>query len=90
MHFFSPANVMRLLEVVRGEQTSKDVLATVMQISKKIRKIGVVSGVCDGFIGNRMLEQYLRQATSSSRKALRRSRSTRRYRTAGSRWVRSR
>ncbi len=62
MHFFSPANVMRLLEVVRGEQTSKDVLATVMQISKKIRKLGVVSGVCDGFIGNRMLEEYLRQA----------------------------
>jgi 3-hydroxyacyl-CoA dehydrogenase len=62
MHFFSPANVMRLLEVVRGKATSKDVLATVMQIAKKIRKLGVVSGVCDGFIGNRMLEEYLRQA----------------------------
>ena len=62
MHFFSPANVMRLLEVVRGKATAKDVLATVMQLSKKIRKLGVVSGVCDGFIGNRMLEEYLRQA----------------------------
>jgi 3-hydroxyacyl-CoA dehydrogenase len=62
MHFFSPANVMRLLEVVRGKQTAKDVLATVMQLAKRIRKLGVVSGVCDGFIGNRMLEEYLRQA----------------------------
>src|SRR5262245_29403529 len=62
MHFFSPANVMRLLEVVRGKGTAKDVLATVMQLAKKIRKLGVVSGVCDGFIGNRMLEEYLRQA----------------------------
>ena len=62
MHFFSPANVMKLLEVVRGEQTAKDVLATVMQLAKKIRKTAVVSGVCDGFIGNRMIEQYLRQA----------------------------
>ena len=62
MHFFSPANVMRLLEVVRGKATSKDVLATVMQVAKRIRKLGVVSGVCDGFIGNRMLEEYLRQA----------------------------
>ena len=61
-HFFSPANVMKLLEVVRGEQTGKDVLATVMQLGKKIRKTCVVSGVCDGFIGNRMVEQYLRQA----------------------------
>ncbi|MCA3235945.1 MAG: 3-hydroxyacyl-CoA dehydrogenase, partial [Cupriavidus sp.] len=62
MHFFSPANVMKLLEVVRGEKTSKDVLATVMQIAKKIKKTAVVSGVCDGFIGNRMIEQYSRQA----------------------------
>jgi 3-hydroxyacyl-CoA dehydrogenase len=61
-HFFSPANVMKLLEIVRGEKTAKDVLATVMQLSKKIRKTGVVSGVCDGFIGNRMIEQYSRQA----------------------------
>ncbi|SAK94389.1 fatty acid degradation protein [Caballeronia fortuita] len=62
MHFFSPANVMKLLEVVRGEKTAKDVLATVMQLAKKIRKTAVVSGVCDGFIGNRMIEQYIRQA----------------------------
>ncbi len=63
MHFFSPANVMRLLEVVRGEKTAKDVLATTMKIAKRIRKTAVVSGVCDGFIGNRMIEQYSRQAT---------------------------
>jgi 3-hydroxyacyl-CoA dehydrogenase len=62
MHFFSPANVMKLLEVVRGEKTAKDVLATVMGIGKKIKKTAVVSGVCDGFIGNRMIEQYSRQA----------------------------
>ncbi|WP_175793942.1 3-hydroxyacyl-CoA dehydrogenase NAD-binding domain-containing protein [Burkholderia ambifaria] len=62
MHFFSPANVMKLLEVVRGAQTAKDVLATVMAVAKKIRKTAVVSGVCDGFIGNRMIEQYIRQA----------------------------
>ncbi|WP_295639133.1 3-hydroxyacyl-CoA dehydrogenase NAD-binding domain-containing protein [uncultured Methylibium sp.] len=61
-HFFSPANVMKLLEVVRGEKTAKDVLATVMQLGKKIKKTCVVSGVCDGFIGNRMIEQYSRQA----------------------------
>jgi 3-hydroxyacyl-CoA dehydrogenase len=61
LHFFSPANVMRLLEVVRGEKTAKDVLATVMQLAKKIRKIAVVSGVCDGFIGNRMLRYYRNQ-----------------------------
>jgi 3-hydroxyacyl-CoA dehydrogenase len=62
MHFFSPANVMKLLEVVRGAQTAKDVMATVMAIGKKIKKTSVVSGVCDGFIGNRMIEQYSRQA----------------------------
>ena len=62
MHFFSPANVMKLLEVVRGSKTGKDVLATVMALGKKIKKTAVVSGVCDGFIGNRMIEQYSRQA----------------------------
>jgi 3-hydroxyacyl-CoA dehydrogenase len=61
LHFFSPANVMKLLEVVRGEKTAKDVMATVMAVAKKIRKTAVVSGVCDGFIGNRMIEQYGRQ-----------------------------
>jgi 3-hydroxyacyl-CoA dehydrogenase len=61
-HFFSPANVMRLLEIVRGAKTAKDVLATTMKLASRIRKLGVVSGVCDGFIGNRMIEQYSRQA----------------------------
>jgi len=62
LHFFSPANVMKLLEVVRGDATAHDVLATVMAVAKKIKKVAVVSGVCDGFIGNRMIEQYGRQA----------------------------
>jgi len=60
-HFFSPANVMKLLEVVRGSATQDDVLATVMDLAKRLNKIGVVSGVCDGFIGNRMLEKYWRE-----------------------------
>ncbi|WP_288016006.1 3-hydroxyacyl-CoA dehydrogenase NAD-binding domain-containing protein [Blastomonas sp.] len=55
MHFFSPANVMKLLEVVRGAKTADDVLATVMALAKKIKKVAVVAGVCHGFIGNRML-----------------------------------
>ena len=62
LHFFSPANVMRLLEVVRAEKTGKDVLASVMQLARKIKKVAVVSGVCDGFIGNRMLKYYRGQA----------------------------
>lgn len=62
LHFFSPANVMRLLEVVRGDKTGKDVLATAMQLAKKIRKTAVVSGVCDGFIGNRMIGRYQTEA----------------------------
>ena len=61
-HFFSPANIMKLLEIVRGEKTAKQVLATTMALAKKIKKTGVVSGVCDGFIGNRMIEEYARQA----------------------------
>ena len=61
-HFFSPANVMKLLEIVRAEKTGKDVLATTMKLAKTIKKTGVVSGVCDGFIGNRMLEEYIRQS----------------------------
>ncbi|NRR34348.1 enoyl-CoA hydratase/isomerase family protein [Oxalobacteraceae bacterium] len=61
-HFFSPANVMKLLEIVRGRATGKDVLATTLALSKKLKKTGVVSGVCDGFIGNRMIEQYSRQS----------------------------
>ncbi len=63
MHFFSPANVMKLLEVVRGEKTAPDVLATAMAIGKKIGKVAVVAGVCHGFIGNRMLAQ--RQAPAN-------------------------
>ena len=62
LHFFSPANVMKLLEVVRGAKTADDVLVTVMQLAKRIGKTAVVAGVCDGFIGNRMIEHYLRQA----------------------------
>jgi 3-hydroxyacyl-CoA dehydrogenase len=61
LHFFSPAHVMRLLEIVRGARTGKDVLATAMALSKRLKKLGVVSGVCDGFIGNRMLAPYLGQ-----------------------------
>ena len=61
-HFFSPANVMRLLEIVRGKATGKDVLASTLALGKKIKKVPVVSGVCDGFIGNRILEKYGQQA----------------------------
>ena len=62
MHFFSPANVMKLLEVVRGEKTADDVLATTMAIGKRINKVCALSGVCYGFIGNRMLGGYGREA----------------------------
>jgi len=61
-HFFSPANVMRLLEIVRGKATSKEVLASALRLAKTLNKVAVVSGVCDGFIGNRMLSVYFRQA----------------------------
>ncbi|HEU4809127.1 MAG TPA: 3-hydroxyacyl-CoA dehydrogenase NAD-binding domain-containing protein, partial [Sphingomicrobium sp.] len=63
MHFFSPANVMKLLEVVRGEKTAPDVLLTAMQLGKRIRKVPVVAGVCHGFIGNRMLMPRQVEAT---------------------------
>lgn len=63
MHFFSPANVMRLLEVVRGDKTAKDVIATAMGLAKTIGKVGVLVGVCHGFVGNRMLAQRQREAT---------------------------
>jgi 3-hydroxyacyl-CoA dehydrogenase len=63
MHFFSPANVMKLVEVVRGASTAPDVLATLMSVARRMGKVAVVSRVCDGFIGNRMIEHYLRQAT---------------------------
>jgi len=58
MHFFSPANIMRLLEIVRAEKTASDVMATAMGIAKRIGKVGVQAGVCDGFVGNRMLAAY--------------------------------
>lgn len=61
-HFFSPANVMRLMENVRGTETSRETIATVMQLSKRLGKVGVLVGVCDGFVGNRMLYAYRRQA----------------------------
>lgn len=62
LHFFSPANIMRLLEIVNARETGDDVLATAIGLAKRMNKVGVVSGVCDGFIGNRMLEGYLREA----------------------------
>ena len=61
-HFFSPANVMRLLEIVRGKKSSKEVIATCMQLSKKLGKIGVLVGNCRGFVGNRMFGPYRREA----------------------------
>ena len=61
LHFFSPANVSKLLEIVRGAHSAKDVVATSMAVSKQIKKVGVISGVCDGFIGNRMMNAYFRQ-----------------------------
>jgi 3-hydroxyacyl-CoA dehydrogenase len=61
-HFFSPANVMRLLEVVRGKKTNKEVIATAMQLSKKLGKVGVLVGNCRGFVGNRMFHHYVRES----------------------------
>src|SRR5208337_2422877 len=61
-HFFSPANVMRLLEIVRGKASSREVIATCMQLSKKIGKIGVLVGNCRGFVGNRMFHGYVRES----------------------------
>ena len=61
-HFFSPANVMRLLEIVRGSKTSPEVIASAMALARTIRKVGVLVGNCDGFVGNRMFHEYIRQA----------------------------
>jgi 3-hydroxyacyl-CoA dehydrogenase len=61
-HFFSPANVMKLLEIVRGAATAPEVTGRLLALAKRLGKVGVVAGVCDGFIGNRMFEEYLRQA----------------------------
>jgi 3-hydroxyacyl-CoA dehydrogenase len=62
LHFFSPAHIMRLLEIVRGDATEKDVVATAIALAKRLRKTGVLVGVCEGFVGNRMLLAYLREA----------------------------
>ncbi|WP_298432259.1 3-hydroxyacyl-CoA dehydrogenase NAD-binding domain-containing protein [Geobacter sp.] len=62
LHFFSPANVMRLLEVVRGAKSSKETVATSMKLAKSLNKLGVLVGVCDGFVGNRMVAKYTREA----------------------------
>jgi 3-hydroxyacyl-CoA dehydrogenase len=62
LHFFSPANVMRLLEIVRGQETAKGVVATAMKLARDIGKVGVLVGVCEGFVGNRMLHKYFREA----------------------------
>ncbi|MGQ8365726.1 3-hydroxyacyl-CoA dehydrogenase NAD-binding domain-containing protein [Glaciecola sp. 1036] len=62
LHFFSPANVMKLLEIVRADKTADDVIVTSMQLAKKIKKVGVLVGVCFGFVGNRMIEVYAREA----------------------------
>ena len=62
-HFFSPANVMKLLEIVRGKHTGKEVIAT-MNLAKNIKKVPVLAGNCDGFIGNRMFHEYIRQANA--------------------------
>jgi len=61
LHFFSPANIMRLLEVVRGARTAPDILVTALDLGRRMGKVSVISGVCDGFIGNRVFEEYLRQ-----------------------------
>ncbi len=89
LHFFSPANVTSLLEIVRGAKTAKDVLATSLSVAKQIKKIGVVAGVCDGFIGNRMLNAYFRQmGFLLDDRGRCRSRSTRRSKSSASRWDR--
>jgi 3-hydroxyacyl-CoA dehydrogenase len=62
LHFFSPANIMKLLEIVRGKKTSHDTIATAMQLARTIKKIGVLVGNCDGFVGNRMIAGYVREA----------------------------
>src|SRR4029079_14116776 len=61
-HYFSPANVMKLLEIVRGRATSKEVLATSLKLARRLGKVGVVVGNCFGFVANRMLAYYMREA----------------------------
>jgi 3-hydroxyacyl-CoA dehydrogenase len=62
LHFFSPVDAMRLLEIVRGARSSKSVIATCMKLSRTLKKVGVLVGACNGFVGNRMLDEYLREA----------------------------
>ena len=91
MHFFSPANVMRLLEIVRGAKTSKSVLATIAELAPKIGKVGVVVGVCYGFVGNRMLgAAAARGDEADPRRAQRHGRSTGRWSISACRWGLSR
>ena len=90
MHFFSPANVMKLLEVVRGAKTADDVLATAMAIGKKIGKVAVVAGVCHGFIGNRMLSTRQQPAMQLLLEGEHRRRSTRSIPILACRWGHSR
>jgi 3-hydroxyacyl-CoA dehydrogenase len=73
MHFFSPANVMRLIEIVRGSATSKEVIATCMRLSRKLGEVGVLVGNCTGFVGNRMFGPTVAKP-SSWLKRVRRSR----------------
>ena len=89
LHFFSPANVMKLLEVVRGDKSSDTTVATSMAIAKKINKIAALVGVCHGFVGNRMLFNAASKPTRSSSKGRHRPRSTGYSTTSDSPWVRS-
>lgn len=90
MHFFSPANVMKLLEVVRAAKTADDVLATVMALAKKIKKVAVVAGVCHGFIGNRMLMPRQVEANKLLMEGATPNRSTVSMSSSACRWGRSR
>ena len=89
LHFFSPANVMRLLEKVRGEVTAKEVIATCMDLAKRIGKVPVLAGVCHGFIGNRMLHAYFNQAYALLYEGCQPPMSTRRSTISASPWARS-
>ena len=89
-HFFSPAHIMKLMENVRGEKTSKETVATVMKLSKQLGKVGVLVGVCDGFVGNRMLTPTGGRRIFSSRKVHCRNRSIARSTSSGFPWDRSR
>jgi 3-hydroxyacyl-CoA dehydrogenase len=87
-YFFSPANVMRLLEVVRGKTTGKEVIATSMALGKRLKKVAVLAGNCRGFIGNRMLGPYRRRRSSCWKRALQSKKSTKPFTISASRWDR--